>query len=369
MTGPLDFDRLSADYASGLVDTLRGFGAGAEILELWVADEDPTTSLVNMIDAAQAAGRDSLSVRLGAASAAALDRPRLARDGGAYGTLSLAEGDGLVVTVTGLHAIDIAVETGGAAEADRPPEITETDAAETLVQPTTLHPAYLAGLKAIAPAGEEKGDCLQGQAAGLTLTLWVADGVINKAAVTGATTDIADRLTQAFCAEITGLPLLEAADHGSHRLARRLRDRGAAPPVAGVVTPRAADPAFRLLDALIRDAAQVSGRNDFDEGPGPAWMSASDWERRERLAEVLVATAETLGIDPAGVVLEDIQHDVRVVIGFEGALARADRGRLLLDLEAGIKDRVDRRLELFQRERKDANVIRRLAEGQEDTGP
>ena len=77
MSGVIDYDDLMAAYQADLVDTLRGFGAQSELLELWVPDEDPVRSLANMVDAAAAAGAERLSVRVGPATAPAIDRAAL----------------------------------------------------------------------------------------------------------------------------------------------------------------------------------------------------------------------------------------------------------------------------------------------------
>jgi len=74
---PIDYDRLIAAYQADLVDTLRGFGAQSELLELWVPDEDPVRSLCGMVNAAEAAGAAKLSVRVGPATAPTIDRQAL----------------------------------------------------------------------------------------------------------------------------------------------------------------------------------------------------------------------------------------------------------------------------------------------------
>jgi hypothetical protein len=62
----LDYDQLVAEFESKLVTQLRSFGAdAAEYLEMWVPDEDPVKSILNMVEAAEAYGRSNIAVRVG----------------------------------------------------------------------------------------------------------------------------------------------------------------------------------------------------------------------------------------------------------------------------------------------------------------
>jgi hypothetical protein len=169
-------------------------------------------------------------------------------------------------------------------------------------------------------------------------------------------------LLERFCALLTGMPLLEAAQHGAIHLEAALRAPGVRP-VAGVVTPRAAHPMFALPTALIRQAlASYRTRtgysehiNRHDPGPGPAWREASAAQRSARIA----------ALAGEGVELVAIEHDVRLVFALPDALDGAARQPLLLDLEARIKRQVDPRLEVFAEERKDRNKLRRLGTNKE----
>jgi hypothetical protein len=62
MTRALDYDRLVRDFENSLVTTLRGHRAGEDYLDMWVPDEDPVKGILNMVEAAQAAGRRGIEI-------------------------------------------------------------------------------------------------------------------------------------------------------------------------------------------------------------------------------------------------------------------------------------------------------------------
>ena len=64
MTEILDYEPLVATFEDGLINKLRGHGAGRDYLELWVPDDNPVESLINMVEAASSSGVDVLKVRI-----------------------------------------------------------------------------------------------------------------------------------------------------------------------------------------------------------------------------------------------------------------------------------------------------------------
>lgn len=62
MTETLQYEELVEDFKQRLMTQLRGHGVGAEYLETWVPEEDPVKSILNIVESAQAYGRDALRV-------------------------------------------------------------------------------------------------------------------------------------------------------------------------------------------------------------------------------------------------------------------------------------------------------------------
>jgi len=63
----LDYEFLVADFETKLVTQLRNFGTSAEYLEMWVPDENPVKSILNMVEAAEAFGQNEIAIRVTAA--------------------------------------------------------------------------------------------------------------------------------------------------------------------------------------------------------------------------------------------------------------------------------------------------------------
>lgn len=60
----LQYEQLVEAYEDSLLTKLRGHRAGAAFLEMWVPDEDPVKSILNMFEAAEAARQSEVSVRV-----------------------------------------------------------------------------------------------------------------------------------------------------------------------------------------------------------------------------------------------------------------------------------------------------------------
>lgn len=373
----VEFDKLVADYDSGLFTKLRGFGGAAGFLETWVPDADPVESICNMLDAASTEGLDGLSVFIGATTAAGLDADKLTEAAGGFGTVCMEpQADGLLLTV--LDVQDWA-DSGRFREAGRGGDyVRKAEASATLDaagaqriagKAGEIGPHYAVAVKAAANDVSFEGTLDNGNGPvracgerdGVSLTLLVdGDGhTIRRAAHSGASTSVERALLDRLCALIVGLPIQEAADHGVIRLEYELRDKTMERPVAGVVTPEAADASFLLPLALVRgalgDYRSKTGygetENTYDPQPSAPWMSMDGEARRKFLDGAI----REIGYSAKDVVVTAIEFDVRVVV----ELAVADKQRCLMALEAGIKDKVDARLELFLEEIKDINKLRR----------
>jgi hypothetical protein len=356
----IDHDRLWVDYQRSLVDTLRGFSSGLEDLGLaaFVPHEDPWVSLRNLLDAAAAAGRAEISVRFGPASRTQLDVAAVRALAAGYGHARiLATDTDVVVAVAELHVAD----TVWAAPVPEVRARVVAPAPHSTEHPRDVYAAALAAVTGFAHEGPPQSEgsiTLTATAEGTQLFLAVdeATHTIRAAGFAGTPRP----LLECFCTVVTGLPLLEAAQHGVIHLEAALRAPGTRP-VAGIVTPRAAHPMFALPTALIRAAlatyrartGYAERTNQHDPGPGPAWRAASPAERAARIAAVV---AEAGG----DFTLIAIEHEVRLVFAAPGA--SPDR---LFDLEARIRRAVDARLEVYAEERKDRNKLRKLGSKKE----
>ena len=60
----LDYETLVHSYEDRLLNQLPSHGVDQEFLELWVPDEDPVTSIIHMVEAAEASGEKEIFVRI-----------------------------------------------------------------------------------------------------------------------------------------------------------------------------------------------------------------------------------------------------------------------------------------------------------------
>jgi len=378
----INYDDLAAEYNDGLVMTLRGSGIHRGYLELWVPSPDPLQSIVSLIDAASAGGESGVSIVIKPGTAQTLDTAALRAAAGRFGSVRLStDAAGLTLEVSNLAgeagAAGILADVAGSNGARRTAEVARSLAAigqsvpPAPGQPVELPVLYRDAVQAAAdrplpPAGT--GLAVSATVDGLTLTLIVdpASAMIVGAGFEGARTPLVRGLLTAACGLLPGLPVDEAADHGTVRLEQALRAPAARPPLAGVLIPRAISPAFGFVEALVRAAADsfraatgfLPRLNEFDQPPSAAWLALDDAGRKARLEQAIAALGAEGGQNLDGVGVEAVEHDVRVVVSLPDGMAGNDKQTLLMRLDRGIKDRVDRRLEVFQGELKDRNKQR-----------
>ena len=104
MTAALNYEVLVQAFEEALVTKLRGHGAEADYLEMWVPDEDPVKSLLNMVEAAEAYGRNDIAIEVSAATmsdAQVNELLSVLRDIGSSQVTPRA--DGRLIEVTGLQ--------------------------------------------------------------------------------------------------------------------------------------------------------------------------------------------------------------------------------------------------------------------------
>jgi hypothetical protein len=64
VTAPLNYEELVEDFKRRLLTQLRGHSAEAEYLETWVPEDDPVKSILNIVESAQAYGRDQVRLNV-----------------------------------------------------------------------------------------------------------------------------------------------------------------------------------------------------------------------------------------------------------------------------------------------------------------
>jgi hypothetical protein len=104
MTAALNYEVLVKAFEEALVTKLRGHGAEADYLEMWVPDEDPVKSILNMVEAAEAFGRNDIAIEVSSETLSDGQVNELLSVLSDIGSAEItARADGRLVEVTGLQ--------------------------------------------------------------------------------------------------------------------------------------------------------------------------------------------------------------------------------------------------------------------------
>jgi len=337
----IDYEDLVVAYHQSLTTMLRGFRSMEEFdfLEIWVPDDDPARSILNLIEAAKERNLKCLTVILGSKTLKAIDLDRWKEE---IRSLAL-----------------VAIER-------------TTERAELRIQlEDTIHPVYQKGLEPLLKVQdhegilrEEKGLLLAEARDQETVLAALVDPetrIVRKAAYQNAVSVTQRGLLEGLCGLLEGRPLQEVSDHTVQRLEETLRDKKQPPPVAGVVAVSNADPAFqpplRLSRGLMNDYRKKTQwgetKNSYDEPVSPSWGKTSQEERVNRLVR-------KIGEHPSGRFLQLVRLEgtQRVVVAFEEPLENPVQRQHLLDLEAYLRVDVEPTLQVYLQPKFDENKPR-----------
>jgi hypothetical protein len=104
-TEPIIYEEMVQEFQGSLLTQLRGHGLAIDYLETWVPDADPVKSILNMVEAAEAAGKDAFSLQVSAATLDPAARQRLAGMVAGLGAFTTeAAGTELLLHFTGIGA-------------------------------------------------------------------------------------------------------------------------------------------------------------------------------------------------------------------------------------------------------------------------
>jgi hypothetical protein len=194
-----------------------------------------------------------------------------------------------------------------------------------------------------------------------------AQAVVLEARHHGAGDPLQAGVLDVFCDVIEGLPLREAADHGTiHALDRLLGDQPTSI-VRGILTPRGAGAAFRVCDRLVRkifalhEPSAKAGANSWNPALSQEWRGKNVDQRGATLDPLIGAFRATHELATEDFYLVRIEKARRIVMGFGPRIGHERKGPLLRQLERTLRRSTGDQLEIYMDEMKDDNVLRRLA--------
>lgn len=253
-----------------------------------------------------------------------------------------------------------------------------TDAARVNAASDIIHPALaaLACTAAALPSHRGTSVAEPGEPAyaarenGVVLSLRLGappHQSIERARYDGATDAILIGILETFCCAIEGLPLREAADHGTIHALSRLRDNQPIRAVPGILTPQSAGSGFVLCDRLIRrilaeqgGAKSQSTANFWNPPLSERWRAQSAEQRKANLEAIAAAFRKARQLNPSDFYLAGIDRTIRVFVGFGPNVTPEKKPCLLREFEGQVRKITGSRLEVYVEEMKDHNAIRRL---------
>lgn len=348
----INYEELVAAYWEGLTTVLRGFRPAAEFLDMWVPDENHAKSILNLIEAAQTAGRDNIAIYIGPGTLRTLEIPLLQELATGLGHVHVEGAEkGIVFEVSNM--------TEWASFQEVPPVYRDKLLA---VFSTRQYEGRL----------ESEANLVLAQAGwqGITLMALIdpATHLIQKVSYQGATSVAQRGLLEALCTLLVGMTIQEASDHAVIYLEYELRDPTQKPPVTGIVIPQNAHSIFQLplqlTRSLLAHYRQLTGyastENFFDRAPSAAWLALTRDEKLVRLRTVLSELCSHLDLPASTVEIISLDGKDKVTIRFHGDFTGAAQQQYIMKLEDGFKQKIDRKLQLYTEEMKDLNIIRRL---------
>ncbi len=386
----LDLEEITDAYEAGLVDTLRNFGVGGEILDAWVPDADPTKSIINLVDSALVGMfRSELALFVKRDRFGTIDSDLLTSIFGGQVTFNIEESPvGCRITIREWNR---STEEEVLEAINRPSEATKHRTGHDQTRtPTTLGARWEEGSPRNIPQTLTLYDNFEYDRQELRQTINPADNAIEVTTTVGdyslrlwidpedhriisakpdGTTPDGLSITNAFCDLIENRPILDASDHGISRLESRIRGREDIP-VEGILIPPKIDRRFEQIQILIRGALSEYRKltnyqeisNHYDPGPAPEWVQLSKNQQLETLNSALSDFLSREGLLGNSLRAVDVEYGSRVLLQFAepNSLAADSKGTLLMDAEQFLANHLDERLELFLEPVDDQSKLRRL---------
>lgn len=205
----------------------------------------------------------------------------------------------------------------------------------------------------------------------LELAVDEAGTVLSASHITQSDSPRIRAVLERLCVEITGLPLVEAVDHGVVRILREMY--AGTRPVGGILLPRNADAAFGTAERLIREirnsyeksVSPLPMDNRFVEPPTPEWLQMASEERLPRVSEELRRFEKDRGLAEGTILPAEIEEDLsnhptRITVRLSQDLDVSTKPKLLRDAEAWLNDTLEPQIRLFAEELTDKSKLRRL---------
>lgn len=355
----INYEELVNEYNDSLVNVLRGFRPKLAFIEMWVPDNDHFKSIVNLIETAQIHGEDTFTLFISESIWKSLDTQKLNKTLREFGRVEIQnQSRGATMQISELCGGDKSRSTQTAFE--------------------FTHPLYRENLKTYLDdiryektLNEEEGLILiRSSFEGVSLFTLIDPvvHVIRDVSFAGSRSVEQKALLEAFCRVIDRMSIQEASDHGVLHLEYLLRDKTAPRPTQGILNVFNLDPMFQfpnqLIRALLADYRGKTGMKDTKNFWYPVasrgWRDMTDDQKIVHLQSFFDQHSESYFPAGSKVKITKIEQDVKVNVDFDGTLSNWEKGKGMMNIEPLVREKIEKRIQLYLEPVKDRNKARRL---------
>jgi len=171
-------------------------------------------------------------------------------------------------------------------------------------------------------------------------------------------------LIEKFCKIIKKLPLQEAYEHGVIKLEYSLRPKSIYKKIQGIIPAYVLKNEFIICKKLINsiwkkyliDNPNVN-KNLYNLNPKKSWLKLDQSDKIKKINKSIQAFEKIIKIQNL-IKFEKLNYHTKLTVGFNNKSKRYDKSTILLELEKFIRDKIDKRIEVFYKEVKDINKLR-----------
>ena len=171
-------------------------------------------------------------------------------------------------------------------------------------------------------------------------------------------------LIEKFCKIIKKLPLQEAYEHGVIKLEYSLRPKNLYKKIQGIISAYVLKNEFIICKKLINsiwkkyliDNPNVN-KNLYNLNPKKSWIKLGQSDKIKKINKSIQAFEKIIKIQNL-IKFEKLNYHTKLTVGFNNKSKQYDKSTILLELEKFIRNKIDKRIEVFYKEVKDINKLR-----------
>ena len=381
-----DFQTLIENYDNGLIETLRDFNNDEDVLRLWVHDEDHSKSLINLFHSICEGDNDGIIIKYDYEKFnKKLNIDLIKKSTLNYGNLTSSL-QGSVLEITFKKFNDLKNEKIIISDKIEQKKSKKEYLNDNQYKQIDLKEYYLSNIDIINL--KRKNSEITGKSESLkkvsvtfddttlNLLLHPINSKIIESSIDCNSKDVKYlKFLDIFCDQLTLLPILEAKEHAIIKLENIVRPLDFHKHVKGIVLPIFISELFilpqKLLDLAYDESKKIilnmPNVNEYDLPVSKNWSSLSDQEKGSKINHSLKEFELINEIMPETIKLQKIEKDVLLTFKID---TNQDNGvqnssyvdikpqALLLKLESFLQNIIEKRIEVFYKEKLDINKLR-----------